>query len=46
MLTRQQQFVLCVVVFLLLLGMAVKAWRTAHPFPEPASPPIEQDASR
>jgi hypothetical protein len=30
-LTKQQQWVLCVVLGLLLLGWAVKAWRTAHP---------------
>jgi hypothetical protein len=30
-LTRQQQFVLCVILSLLLIGWAVKAWRTAHP---------------
>ncbi|HHY86783.1 MAG TPA: hypothetical protein GYA07_14805 [Verrucomicrobia bacterium] len=35
-LTRQEQLVLCIVVGLLLVGWAVKAWRTAHP-PEPAA---------
>jgi len=30
-LTRQEQFVLCVVLGLLLTGWAVKAYRTAHP---------------
>jgi len=30
-LTRQEQFVLCVVIVLLLVGWAVKAYRTAHP---------------
>jgi hypothetical protein len=30
-LTKQQQWVLCVVIGLLLIGWAVKAWRTAHP---------------
>jgi len=30
-LTRQQQLFLCAVLFLLLTGWAVKAWRTAHP---------------
>jgi hypothetical protein len=30
-LTRQEQFVLCLVVALLLTGWAVKAYRTAHP---------------
>jgi hypothetical protein len=30
-LTRQEQFVLCIVLGLLLLGWAVKAYRTAHP---------------
>jgi len=30
-LTSQQQRVLCWVLFLLLFGWAVKAWRQAHP---------------
>jgi hypothetical protein len=30
-LTRQERRVLCVVLFLLLTGSIVKAWRTAHP---------------
>jgi hypothetical protein len=30
-LTKQEQFVLCIVTVLLLTGGAVKAWRTAHP---------------
>jgi hypothetical protein len=30
-LTRQEQLVLCIVLSLLLVGWAVKAWRTAHP---------------
>jgi len=30
-LTKQQQFVLCAVLFLFLTGLAVKAWRAAHP---------------
>ena len=30
-LTRQEQWVLCIVLSLLLVGWAVKAWRTAHP---------------
>ncbi len=30
-LTREQQLVLCVILFLLLTGLAVKTWRTAHP---------------
>jgi len=30
-LTPQQQRVLCGVLFLLLFGWAVKAWRQAHP---------------
>jgi len=30
-LTKEQQTVLCVIVLLLLVGLAVKAWRTAHP---------------
>jgi hypothetical protein len=32
-LTRQQQFVLAVVLLLLVTGWAVKAYRTAHPEP-------------
>ena len=35
-LTRQQQLFLCSVLLLLLVGWAVKAWRTAHP-PERAT---------
>jgi hypothetical protein len=30
-LTRQQQLFLCAVLFLLLTGWVVKAWRTSHP---------------
>ncbi|HVU99845.1 MAG TPA: hypothetical protein VHH88_00695 [Verrucomicrobiae bacterium] len=30
-LTKQEQFVLCIVLFLLALGWSVKAYRTAHP---------------
>ena len=30
-LTRQQQLFLCTVMFFLVLGWVVKAWRTAHP---------------
>jgi hypothetical protein len=30
-LTRQEQLVFCVVLGLLLVGWAVKAWRTSHP---------------
>jgi hypothetical protein len=36
-LTRQQQTVLGVVILLLLVGWAVKAWRTAHPATPPAA---------
>jgi hypothetical protein len=35
-LTKQQQLVLCVVVVLLLIGLAVKIYRTAHP-PSPST---------
>ena len=35
-LTKEQQKVLCVILFLLLTGLAVKTWRTAHP-PQPAA---------
>jgi hypothetical protein len=30
-LTKEQQKVLCVILFLLLTGLAVRTWRTAHP---------------
>ena len=30
-LTQEQQKVLCVILLLLLTGLAVKTWRTAHP---------------
>jgi hypothetical protein len=30
-LTNEQQKVLCVILLLLLTGLAVKTWRTAHP---------------
>ena len=30
-LTRQEQIVLCVMIVLLLIGLGVKAYRTAHP---------------
>jgi len=33
-LTKEQQKVLCVILLLLLTGLAVKTWRTAHP-PKP-----------
>ncbi len=36
-LTRQEQGVLAVVLGLVLVGLVVKAWRTAHP-PAPAAP--------
>ncbi|HWN94702.1 MAG TPA: hypothetical protein VNT99_06705 [Methylomirabilota bacterium] len=36
-LTNEQQKVLCVILFLLLVGLAVKTWRTAHP---PAATPV------
>jgi predicted metal-binding membrane protein len=39
-LTKQEQLVLAVVVGLLLLGWAVKAYRTAHP-PAQASEPAK-----
>lgn len=35
-LTRQEQGVLAVVLGLLLVGLAVKAWRAAHPSEAPA----------
>ncbi|HYV27891.1 MAG TPA: hypothetical protein VFA77_10185 [Candidatus Eisenbacteria bacterium] len=38
-LTRQQQTVLAIVLFLLLTGLAVKVFRTAHP-PQPAPSPV------
>lgn len=30
-LTKQEQIVLCIVVVLLLIGLTVKVYRTAHP---------------
>lgn len=30
-LTKEQQTVLCVILFLLLSGLAVKTWRVTHP---------------
>jgi len=30
-LTKEQQKVLCVILLLLLTGLAVKTWRNAHP---------------
>jgi ABC-type transport system involved in cytochrome c biogenesis permease subunit len=35
-LTKQEQLVICTILGLLLVGWAVKAWRTAHP-PTPAT---------
>jgi hypothetical protein len=37
-LTKQEQLVLCVVLGLLLMGWAVKAYRTAHPPVTPVQP--------
>lgn len=37
-LTKEQQKVLCVILLLLLTGLAVKTWRTAHP-------PVQTDAT-
>jgi hypothetical protein len=39
-LTKEQQMVICVVLLLLLTGLAVKVWRTGHPpttFPQKAA---------
>lgn len=39
-LTKREQFVLCLIAVMLLVGFAVKAYRTAHPRavrPEPIS---------
>ena len=38
-LTRQEQFVLCLILFLLLTGWAVKVYRTAH---APLTPSTQQ----
>jgi hypothetical protein len=35
-LTKEQQKVLCVIILLLLTGLAVKTWRRAHPPTDPA----------
>ncbi len=40
-LTRQEQLVIITIVSLLLLGWAVKAWRTAHPSGVPV-PTVQQ----
>lgn len=37
-LTQQEQRVLCLVLGLLLVGWAVRAWRLAHPAPVSAAP--------
>jgi len=37
-LTRQEQLVLCIILGLLLTGWVVKAYRTAHPTPQPVQP--------
>jgi hypothetical protein len=46
-LTKEQQKVLCVVLILLLTGLAVKTWRTAHPAPfnTAAQPALPEDSS-
>jgi hypothetical protein len=36
-LTKEQQTVLCVIILLLLTGLAVKTWRTAHPSSQAAA---------
>ena len=46
MLTEQQRNALYVVLFLLLLGLAVKAWRTAHPSTAEVPAPAKENASR
>lgn len=38
-LTKEQQKVLCVIILLLLTGLAVKTWRTAHPKTSVGVPP-------
>ena len=39
-LTKDQQKVLCVILLLLLTGLAVKTWRTAHPPERAAAAPV------
>lgn len=41
-LTKQEQWVLCIVAVLLLTGWAVKSYRTAHP-PVQASEPAKSN---
>jgi len=36
-LTKQEQLVITIIVGLLLVGWAVKTWRTANPPPRPAT---------
>jgi len=44
-LTRQEQLVLCVVLGLLLTGLTVKLYRTAHP-PATATEPLTTQHAR
>jgi hypothetical protein len=44
-LTKQEQWVLCIVLGLLLTGWAVKAYRTAHP-PESVAAPAPNARSQ
>ena len=46
MLTRQQRTAVYIVLFLFLLGLAVKAWRAAHPSEQQVSVPVNENASR
>ena len=41
-LTKEQQTVLCVVLFLILTGLAVKTWRIKHPPARPTAAPVQK----
>ena len=45
-LTREQRNALCILMLLLLLGLAVQAWRARQPLPEQVLTPVQDDASR
>lgn len=44
-LTKEQQKVLCVILLLLLTGLAVKTWRTAHPTQQTTNTVTQQPSS-
>ena len=44
-LTRQEQFVLCIALALLLVGLAVKTYRTANPATKAAAVSVSDGAN-